>query len=56
MGSANALAGGQPVAGVPNRVGETMSVNDFSNQDSKSGLSVKLWRGERMCLVGMDVD
>jgi phosphatidylserine/phosphatidylglycerophosphate/cardiolipin synthase-like enzyme len=30
-------------------------MNDFSNAGSKGGLGVKLWRGERMCLVGMDV-
>ena len=29
---------------------------DFTNAATKSGLHVKLWRGERMCLVGMDVD
>jgi len=28
----------------------------FVNEDQKNGLSVKLWRGERMCLIGMDVD
>jgi hypothetical protein len=28
----------------------------FANAAAKSGLHVKLWRGERMCLVGMDVD
>lgn len=28
----------------------------FSNLDDRSGLKVKLWRGERMCLIGMDVD
>ena len=30
-------------------------MNDFENQDSKSGFSMKLWRGERMCLLGFDV-
>ncbi len=29
---------------------------DFESQDSKNGFSMKLWRGERMCLVGFDVD
>ncbi|MGH9409908.1 MAG: phospholipase D-like domain-containing protein [Vicinamibacterales bacterium] len=28
----------------------------FSSAKTQSGLHVKLWRGERMCLVGMDVD
>src|SRR5690348_11759833 len=28
----------------------------FSNASSKAGFHAKLWRGERMCLVGMDVD
>jgi hypothetical protein len=28
----------------------------FENQDSKSGFSMKVWRGERMCLAGFDVD
>jgi hypothetical protein len=31
-------------------------MNDFANANQSKGLSVKLWRGERMCLVGMDVD
>jgi len=30
-------------------------MNDFENQDSKHGFSMKLWRGERMCLLGFDV-
>jgi len=30
-------------------------MDEFTNSDQKDGLSVKLWRGERMCLVGMDV-
>jgi len=30
-------------------------MDEFANSDQKDGLSVKLWRGERMCLVGMDV-
>jgi hypothetical protein len=29
---------------------------DFTNARQTDGLSVKLWRGERMCLIGMDVD
>lgn len=31
-------------------------MSDFTNSDQKSGFSVKLWRGERMCLIGMDVE
>ena len=31
-------------------------MSDFKVSDSKNGLSVKLWRGERMCLIGMDVN
>jgi hypothetical protein len=31
-------------------------MGDFVNAKQANGLSVKLWRGERMCLVGMDVD
>jgi phosphatidylserine/phosphatidylglycerophosphate/cardiolipin synthase-like enzyme len=31
-------------------------MNDFTNAKQSDGFSVKLWRGERMCLVGMDVD
>jgi phosphatidylserine/phosphatidylglycerophosphate/cardiolipin synthase-like enzyme len=31
-------------------------VSTFANTKQNSGLSVKLWRGERMCLIGMDVD
>jgi phosphatidylserine/phosphatidylglycerophosphate/cardiolipin synthase-like enzyme len=31
-------------------------MSDFSNAEQSGGLSVKLWRGERMCLIGMDVD
>src|SRR5262249_53718311 len=31
-------------------------MNDFSNAKQSNSLSVKLWRGERMCLVGMDVN
>jgi phosphatidylserine/phosphatidylglycerophosphate/cardiolipin synthase-like enzyme len=30
-------------------------MNDFEIQDSQSGFSMKLWRGERMCLLGFDV-
>jgi phosphatidylserine/phosphatidylglycerophosphate/cardiolipin synthase-like enzyme len=30
-------------------------MNDFKNSSETDGLSVKLWRGERMCLIGMDV-
>src|SRR5512143_1297614 len=28
----------------------------FQNATKKDGFSMKLWRGERMCLVGFDVD
>jgi phosphatidylserine/phosphatidylglycerophosphate/cardiolipin synthase-like enzyme len=31
-------------------------MSDFENADTKEGLSMKLWRGERMCLIGFDVD
>jgi len=31
-------------------------MNDFTRTDSKNGFTVKLWRGERMCLLGFDVD
>ena len=31
-------------------------MNEFTNTASKDGLSVKLWRGERMVLIGMDID
>lgn len=31
-------------------------MNDFTNIANQQGLTVKLWRGERMCLIGMDVD
>ncbi|HVG18231.1 MAG TPA: phospholipase D-like domain-containing protein [Blastocatellia bacterium] len=31
-------------------------MNDFENQDKKDGFSMKLRRGERMCLLGFDVD
>jgi hypothetical protein len=30
-------------------------LSDFENADTKPGLSMKLWRGERMCLIGFDV-
>jgi hypothetical protein len=30
-------------------------MNDFENADRKPGLSMKLWRGERMCLIGFDL-
>ena len=28
----------------------------FENRDEQSGFAMKLWRGERMCLLGFDVD
>jgi PLD-like domain len=31
-------------------------MNDFENKASEEGFTVKLWRGERMCLIGFDVD
>jgi hypothetical protein len=31
-------------------------VPDFKNQNSKNGFAMKTWRGERMCLIGFDVD
>src|SRR6476620_12285640 len=31
-------------------------MNDFTNSKATDGMSVKLWRGERMVLIGMDVD
>jgi phosphatidylserine/phosphatidylglycerophosphate/cardiolipin synthase-like enzyme len=31
-------------------------MTDFENGDHKNGFSLKLWRGERMCLLGFDVD
>jgi phosphatidylserine/phosphatidylglycerophosphate/cardiolipin synthase-like enzyme len=31
-------------------------MDDFENADTNAGLSMKLWRGERMCLVGFDVE
>ncbi|HTX93164.1 MAG TPA: phospholipase D-like domain-containing protein [Anaerolineales bacterium] len=31
-------------------------MDDFKNQDCKNGFSMKVWRGERMCLIGFDVD
>jgi hypothetical protein len=30
-------------------------MDDFTNAKTVAGLSVKLWRGERMALIGMDV-
>jgi phosphatidylserine/phosphatidylglycerophosphate/cardiolipin synthase-like enzyme len=30
-------------------------MSDFERQKSKSGFTLKLWRGERMCLLGFDV-
>jgi phosphatidylserine/phosphatidylglycerophosphate/cardiolipin synthase-like enzyme len=33
-----------------------MNMNAFENQKSKDGFTVKLWRGERMCLLGFDVE
>ncbi|WP_084090876.1 phospholipase D-like domain-containing protein [Andreprevotia lacus] len=30
-------------------------MSDFSAQDEKDGFKLKLWRGERMCLLGLDV-
>src|SRR3954452_20407261 len=31
-------------------------MSDFTNSKTSGGFSVKLWRGERMSLIGMDVD
>ena len=31
-------------------------MDDFTKSKTIDGLSVKLWRGERMVLIGMDVD
>jgi len=31
-------------------------MDGFTNQVEKNGFRVKLWRGERMCLIGMDLD
>jgi hypothetical protein len=31
-------------------------MSDSENSNSKDGFSVKLWRGERMCLLGFDAD
>ncbi len=31
-------------------------MDDFVSSKSKNGFSMKLWRGERMCLLGFDVD
>ena len=30
-------------------------MDDYEVRDSKDGFSMKLWRGERMCLIGFDV-
>ena len=30
-------------------------MDDYENQDSKNGFSIKLWRDERMCLLGFDI-
>ena len=30
-------------------------MGEFEAKDAKSGLTMKLWRGERMCLIGFDV-
>ncbi len=30
-------------------------MDDFHNEGSKNGFFMKLWRGERMCLLGFDV-
>ena len=31
-------------------------MSEFFSSDSKNGFSMKVWRGERMCLLGFDVD
>ena len=31
-------------------------MSDFEKHKSKNGFTMKLWRGERMCLLGFDVD
>jgi phosphatidylserine/phosphatidylglycerophosphate/cardiolipin synthase-like enzyme len=31
-------------------------MSDFENQGSKEGFTMKLWRGERTCLLGFDVE
>jgi phosphatidylserine/phosphatidylglycerophosphate/cardiolipin synthase-like enzyme len=33
-----------------------LTMGEFTNSKTVSGFSVKLWRGERMALIGMDVD
>jgi hypothetical protein len=33
-----------------------VTTNDFTNSKSQDGLSVKLWHGKRIVLVGMDAD
>jgi hypothetical protein len=30
-------------------------MNDYTNSVAQGSLTLKLWRGERMCLIGMDV-
>jgi phosphatidylserine/phosphatidylglycerophosphate/cardiolipin synthase-like enzyme len=30
-------------------------MNDFQNKNTSDGFSMKLWRGERMCMIGFDV-
>jgi len=30
-------------------------MNDFTNTATSKSLTLKLWRGERMCLIAMDV-
>jgi phosphatidylserine/phosphatidylglycerophosphate/cardiolipin synthase-like enzyme len=32
------------------------AMSDFSSSKSTNGFSMKVWRGERMCLIGFDVD
>jgi len=34
---------------------QEVHMSDFENQDSKNGFSMKVWRGERMSLLGFDV-
>ena len=31
-------------------------MDDFEIKTSKDGFTLKLWRGERMCLLGFDVE
>ena len=30
-------------------------MNDYTNSVVQGSLTLKLWRGEKMCLIGMDV-